>query len=371
VLLGAPFTRRLDKCTNCVPGINVTTLSGLRMSATIARNDFGFNELEVTIENATSREILIVLGRLPFRFADAIHVLVKPPNGPEVAAFYLDSGDGVAPGRTFPMVIPLLPKSQYSVGTLLAAWGYYGPSVRRVENLIAQESSLRVEFRNSDDERIKYGIGAVDCSGSRPFWNGMLSSNVLKFPLAAPPKSTSTAARGPVVRDLCLSATLVWDKTNLAELDISVHNTGLREYILAIGKWRFKYPTAIRLYIQAPNKASASEVRWSVGRIGAQVPSAPLILPLLPRSAYRVRTPLNSLRTDTRDGQLREEPLLQVSLLHAELLSQQKAYENLNANCYPVWAPPPPSSRRTAGCTMCWTGKLISNKLYLPFPIHP
>jgi hypothetical protein len=341
------------------------TENGLRMSTTIVRDDSGFDKLEVTIANTTSKEILIVLGRLQVRFAENIHVIVKPPNSPEVAAFYLNQyGGGVARGRELPMVMPMLPKSEYSVRTLLDGWGYNGPSIRRVADLLIQKSSLRVEFRNTDDERTKNGIGTAVCYGSRPFWNGTLISNVIEFPLATPPKSTNNTPRERIVRDLYISAAFLPNDGNQLELNIFIHNTGLREYILAIGRWGFLYPTAIRLYIQTPKQASASEVQWPAGGMGTKIRDIPLILPILPSSTYRVRTPIKNLRLCTDEG----VPFPQKSLLHAELSIPQKTYIGLDVDCYPGGVPPPPSSRRATGCEVCWTGRLVSNRLHLPLP---
>jgi hypothetical protein len=347
--------------------------NGLRMSAAIAQNELGNNELEVTIENTTSQEILIVLGYMEYGFAETVHVVVKPQSGTEIAAFYLGSGGGLAHGRDLPMVLPLLPKSSYTCRTLLGGWGYRRTALHRVEELLTQESSLQVEFRNSAQQRVHYGILAAECYGSRPFWSGTLISNTLKLPLASPPKVTQAFARGRIVNDLCMSVTLVRNETRQHELDVSIRNTGLREYTLPIGELGSGHPAAIRFFIQMPNEASSSEVQWNVGGKGKQIQNVPLVLPMLPMSMYRFRAPLKSLRLPAYDRLSLEELLQQPSSLHAELSSSHKTHQSLDPMCYPVCLPPPPPPGHSAqhaptGYQICWTGKLVSNKLSFSLP---
>jgi hypothetical protein len=341
------------------------SVNGLRMAAAIVRNDFGNYELEATIENTTSKEILIVLGHVAFRFAEVVHVIVKSPHGSETAAFYLDSGGGLA-RRLMPMVLPLLPKSSYSIRTLLAGWGYYSPTLLRLEELLSQKSSLRMELINTGEERVRFGV-SVDCYGSRPFWNGRLVSNILHFPLTNFPKPTRIVTKGSTVNDLCMSVAIASDVTGNPELDICIQNTGLREYMLPFGRFGFGYPAAVRFYVRTPNEASKAAVRLRADGAGAKIPNIALAVPMLPRSDYRMRVPLKTLRLPAPDPRSLPE-LLQPLSLHLEFSVSPDELNRLRADCYSLPPPPPwPQGRERrqapAGYSPAWQGTLVSNVL--------
>ena len=159
------------------------TVNGIRMRAAIMRNDFGNLALEWTIQNTTSDEIYLLLGSGIYKSAELLDGIVTESDGSEYTAQYLASGGGGAHSGPFPppKIVLMLPKSSYSVQTLLGAWAYTTPQFRLVETLASQRGSLRLRLRVGEDNR--YYSEMKQCYGVRRYWTGTLVSNSLQFPL--------------------------------------------------------------------------------------------------------------------------------------------------------------------------------------------
>lgn len=169
------------------------TVDGLRMSAAIVKNAVGYYELEWTIENTSLvDEKLLVLGKMGYRNAELITVIVTEPDGSRHAASNFGPRSGTAPSRELPMIVPLLPKSSYSIRTLLGGWAYYAPSLRRVESLLSQPATLQLQLQVGMDSKPSVKTDcSLDCFGLQIFWRGKLVSNLLRFPVVKTPE------RGP------------------------------------------------------------------------------------------------------------------------------------------------------------------------------
>jgi hypothetical protein len=207
---------------------------------------------------------------------------------------------------------------------------------QRVEELLSQPSSLRLELHNSIEERVRYGV-RVGCYGARQFWNGTLVSNTLQFPPTTSPGPARIPANGRTVNDLRMSVTVVRNEVGHPELDVCIQNTGLREYILPFGQSGFGYPSAVRMYVRKPNEASASMFRWGAGRAATQIESIPMVVPVLPRSDYRVRTPPDKWRMPAPDGRSLQELIRQRLFLYLEFrVRSDEPHRYLNVDCFPV-----------------------------------
>jgi hypothetical protein len=335
------------------------TSNGLRMSASIVRNEFENNELEVMIENTTSEETLVVLGRADVPF-DAVHVIVGPPNSPETPAFYI-GGRGIAPGRFMPMVVPLLAKSRYKFRTLLGAWGFFAPSIQRVEELLTKPASLRVELRNPIRERID-NAALADCYASRRFWNGTLNSQKLRFPVITPERSMRTCA-GRMTNSLCMSITIISGKKTPQQLELVLRNNTSTDRMLPLGRSGQGFSSSVHLYVQAASKTTSIPLRLTTRDAVTHLQQT--WLPLLAKSEYKIRVLLTGLSVLPSYQKALQDTANQPFSLHVEI-SVHRDDSAINANCYPVCLEPPPPPghiRRQALDQLCWTGKLVSNMI--------
>jgi hypothetical protein len=183
LLLGATLTcLRSNDCEGAEWG---PTVNGLRMSAAIAKNEFGNHELEWTIENTSQvDEKFLVLGKVGHRYAELVKVVITEADGSRHAGIFYDQRGGTALSRELPMIVPLLPKSKYSARTLLAGWAYTAPDLRRLETLLSQVATLHLQLDVGIDGKPDVRTDcSLDCFGLQIFWRGRLVSNTLRFPL--------------------------------------------------------------------------------------------------------------------------------------------------------------------------------------------
>jgi hypothetical protein len=88
------------------------TVDGLRMSAAIVKNEFGNSELEWTIENTSQvDETFLVLGKMGYRNAELITVILTEPDGSRHSASNFGQRSGMAQGRELPIIVPLLQRA--------------------------------------------------------------------------------------------------------------------------------------------------------------------------------------------------------------------------------------------------------------------
>ena len=156
------------------------TVTDLRMSVSILPNEFGNKELIITIENTGPKDVYVLLGTMDFHVPQKVGVIVTLPDGSIKYAFYWDSGGGVAPGRlNIPRVVPMFPKSSFSVRTLLGGWAIKSPDLQRVETLLSQpSSSLHAELVTE-----AVGSQGGDCYPLQIHWHGKLVSNTIRGPI--------------------------------------------------------------------------------------------------------------------------------------------------------------------------------------------
>ncbi len=155
------------------------TVNELRMSIAIVPNDYGNQELVITVENVGPKDVYLWFGTMDMHFPEKIGVLVTLPDGSRKWAFYAGSGGGIAHGRMFvPRVLPMYPKSSYTLRTLLEGWAYHSPELRRVVGLLSQKASLRAELQTTG-----VSVPGRDCFPIQIHWSGKLVSNTIQFPL--------------------------------------------------------------------------------------------------------------------------------------------------------------------------------------------
>lgn len=150
-----------------------TTVNGLRLSLTVGSPA---THLTLTFENAEERrEMFLWLGTAGVAEAERIKLFLKTPDGNRQALLYT-GGNGVAPGRLIPMVVPLLGGSTYSIRTPLNRW--YHTNHKPLDPALLRQSTLQFEISQPQDIDLRF----VDCFGLRIFWHGTASSNALRIP---------------------------------------------------------------------------------------------------------------------------------------------------------------------------------------------
>jgi hypothetical protein len=141
-------------------------VKGVRMALSY---DVADGVLEITIENTNGTGLLLPLGQLggqdPF-------VLVVTTAGSKGEAGIFVGDPGVAPGRSYPFVVPLLPGSRYVVRR--PAYQYRIASANEsLGKFAGRHLSLRVELVSNPD-RLN-----INCFPSGNVWTGTLISNIL------------------------------------------------------------------------------------------------------------------------------------------------------------------------------------------------
>lgn len=178
------------------PGVDWgPAVDGLRMSAAIVPNEFGYRELVMTLQNTGFDVIWLPLSAMRFGESDSIHVIVTRPDGFRAGAF--DPQSSAPRNESWEIPVPLLPKGSYAVRTLLGGWGFHAPELRRVEELLSENASLHLELRVGLIDPKRYRIDCLPVpppprpgsqtqkvpADQQTFWRGMLVSNTLRFPL--------------------------------------------------------------------------------------------------------------------------------------------------------------------------------------------
>jgi hypothetical protein len=162
------------------------------MSVRIAPNEFGNQELVMTIENNGLEEICVPFPILRFGEENAAQVVLTMADGTERTGFYIGARRGLNNDPGLSVSIPMQPKSSYTARTLLAGWGYYAPDLHRVEELLRRPGTLKLKVQigrgQLPQEKNCYGVPRPP-DGWPPgtFWHGTLFSNTLRFPLARMP----------------------------------------------------------------------------------------------------------------------------------------------------------------------------------------
>lgn len=147
-----------------------TTINGLRLSLSA---DSPAQNLTLTFENTEERrEMFLHLGTAGVNEADQVHLYLTAPDGKRTKLLYT-GGNGVAPGRLVPMIVPLLPGSTYSIRTPLNRW--YLPNHTKPD---LRQSALHAEIQHAQNLDFRF----VDCFGLRIFWYGQARSNSLRIP---------------------------------------------------------------------------------------------------------------------------------------------------------------------------------------------
>jgi len=150
-----------------------TTVNGLRMSLTV---DSPATHLTLTFENTQERrEMFLWLGTAGVAEAERIKVFLTTPDGNRQPLLYT-GGNGVAPGRLIPMIVPLLGGSTYSIRTPLNRW--YHTNHKPLDPALLRQSTLQFEISQPQDIDLHF----VDCFGLRIFWHGTAHSNALRIP---------------------------------------------------------------------------------------------------------------------------------------------------------------------------------------------
>lgn len=150
-----------------------TAVNGLRMSLSV---DSPATHLTLTFENVEERrEMFLWLGTAGVAEAEQIKLFLITPDGNRSPLLYT-GGNGVAPGRLIPMIVPLLGGSTYSIRTPLNRW--YHTNHKPLDPVSLRQSTLQFEISHSQDLDFRF----VDCFGLRIFWNGAARSNPLRIP---------------------------------------------------------------------------------------------------------------------------------------------------------------------------------------------
>ncbi len=149
------------------------TINGLRLSLS---TDATGQNITFTFENTEDRrEMFLWLGTVGVGEAEKLHLNMISAAGKRERLMYT-GGNGVAPGRLIPMIVPLLPGSTYSIKTSLSRW--YRPNHVPLDRAVLRESTLEAEFAMPQDVDFRF----VDCFGLRIFWHGNVRSNSLRIP---------------------------------------------------------------------------------------------------------------------------------------------------------------------------------------------
>jgi hypothetical protein len=150
-----------------------TPVNGLRLS--LAADSAG-QKLTLTFENTQDRhEMFLWLGTVGVGEAGRVKVALTAPDGKRQYLLYT-GGNGVAPGRLIPMIVPLLPGSTYSIRTSLSRW-YHGDH-KPLDPALLRQSALQAEISIPVEADFQF----VDCFGLRIFWSGTARSNALRIP---------------------------------------------------------------------------------------------------------------------------------------------------------------------------------------------
>jgi hypothetical protein len=134
------------------------------------------NEVVVTMKNVRpGREMYLPLGMVGVGRADAVHLDLILPGGGARQRLQYTGGNGVAPGRLLPFIVPMMPGSVYSVRTPLLYWRA-GAQLRRIEADLARGAALQATV--TADRAVEWRY--VDCYGLQMFWSGHAVSPVFR-----------------------------------------------------------------------------------------------------------------------------------------------------------------------------------------------
>lgn len=148
-----------------------TTVNSLRLSLELSTANNGERHLTVTMENTEDRrEMFVVLGLVGVLEAEMLQMHMVGADGKREKLIYR-GGNGVAPGRLIPMIVPMLPGSTYSIRTPLKWW------LRPDMTGLPPGATVEAEISVSPDADLRY----VDCFGLRIFWSGTVRSAPLRI----------------------------------------------------------------------------------------------------------------------------------------------------------------------------------------------
>ncbi len=149
-----------------------TPVNGLRLSLAV---DSAGQNLTLTFENMQERhEMFLWLGTVGVGSADRVKLTLTTPDGKREYLLYT-GGNGVAPGRLIPMIVPLLPGSTYSIRTSLRRW--YHRDQKPIDPALLRQSTVQAEISIPVEADFQF----VDCFGLRIFWSGAARSNALRM----------------------------------------------------------------------------------------------------------------------------------------------------------------------------------------------
>ena len=145
-------------------------VNGLRMSLAIEEKT-----VVMTFENMREdREMYLPLGRIVgIRHPEFAHLGLTLKDGTHRQLQHV-GGEGVAPGRLLPYIVPMMPGSVYTVRTLLQDWRV-GSNLDRIEKDLSRGATLQASVVASESLHWEY----VNCYGLQIFWSGRAVSNII------------------------------------------------------------------------------------------------------------------------------------------------------------------------------------------------
>ena len=142
-------------------------VKGIRMALSYLPTE---GVIEIGIENLTTQVLLLPLGYLGGE--DRLKLIAATGQKTEIAIF--TNASGVAPGRAYPFVVPLLPGSRYVVRR--PTYQYWISSINEsLGKFMLRHPSLHAELF-ADTAHLN-----LDCFSVRNIWTGTLISNSVQL----------------------------------------------------------------------------------------------------------------------------------------------------------------------------------------------